>query len=215
MAHCAAALDNGLGQLPPLGWNSWNLAGCKINETFFRLETVQALADKGFREAGYKVCASASVVHINITNNWRVLTTSSTSTLTTVGWTLNETRTATFSGGPNFPTGNTLGDFVHSKKGFLFGMYLSAGPKTCSREHMLAQQRSQLQEEPDCDRPGLVLRRRQRGSEGRALDHDAGRGLPQVRRRLRRRLRDATAEWLFLHHGLGARGGLQDGPCVE
>ena len=33
--------------------------------------------------------------------------------------------------GPNFPTGNTLGDYVHSK-GFKFGMYLSAGPKTCS-----------------------------------------------------------------------------------
>ena len=25
------------------GWNSWNLAGCEINETFFR-ETVESLA---------------------------------------------------------------------------------------------------------------------------------------------------------------------------
>ena len=33
--------------------------------------------------------------------------------------------------GPNFPTGDTLGEFIHSK-GFKFGMYLSAGPKTCS-----------------------------------------------------------------------------------
>lgn len=33
--------------------------------------------------------------------------------------------------GANFPTGHTLGDYVHSK-GFKFGMYLSAGVKTCS-----------------------------------------------------------------------------------
>ena len=50
---CASALDNGLGARPPLGWNSWNLAGCSINETFFR-QTVRALAAKGFREAGYE-----------------------------------------------------------------------------------------------------------------------------------------------------------------
>ena len=49
----AAALDNGLGDRPPLGWNSWNLAGCAINETFFR-QTVSALAAKGFRDAGYE-----------------------------------------------------------------------------------------------------------------------------------------------------------------
>lgn len=48
-----AALDNGLGSLPPMGWNSWNLAGCGINETFFRA-TVDALAAGGFREAGYE-----------------------------------------------------------------------------------------------------------------------------------------------------------------
>ena len=48
----ATALDNGLGELPPMGWNSWNLAGCAINETFFR-DTVDALAAKGFKEAGY------------------------------------------------------------------------------------------------------------------------------------------------------------------
>ena len=48
----AVALDNGLGELPPMGWNSWNLAGCAINETFFR-DTVDALAAKGFKEAGY------------------------------------------------------------------------------------------------------------------------------------------------------------------
>jgi len=48
-----AALDNGLGELPPMGWNSWNLAGCAINETFFRA-TVDSLAEKGFSKAGYQ-----------------------------------------------------------------------------------------------------------------------------------------------------------------
>jgi hypothetical protein len=36
-----------------MGWNSWNLAGCAINETFFRA-TVESLAAKGFLERGYE-----------------------------------------------------------------------------------------------------------------------------------------------------------------
>ena len=55
----ARALDNGLGDLPPMGWNSWNLAGCKINETFFRA-TVDALAAQGFREASGAALPSPS-----------------------------------------------------------------------------------------------------------------------------------------------------------
>lgn len=27
----ALGLDNGLGKTPPMGWNSWNHYGCKIN----------------------------------------------------------------------------------------------------------------------------------------------------------------------------------------
>lgn len=27
----AVGLDNGLGKTPPMGWNSWNHYGCKIN----------------------------------------------------------------------------------------------------------------------------------------------------------------------------------------
>ena len=42
-AAITAALDNGLGERPAMGWNSWNLAGCEINETFFR-ETVDSPA---------------------------------------------------------------------------------------------------------------------------------------------------------------------------
>lgn len=32
----AASLDNGLGKTPPMGWNSWNHYGCKVNETIIR-----------------------------------------------------------------------------------------------------------------------------------------------------------------------------------
>ena len=103
----AHALENGLGELPPMGWNSWNLAGCKINETFFRT-TVEALASGGFLEAGY--------TYINLDDCWMDTERDANGDLQ---W------------GSNFPTGNTLGDYVHSK-GFKFGMYLSAGPKTCS-----------------------------------------------------------------------------------
>ena len=34
-------------------WNAWNLAGCHINESFFRA-TVDAMAAGGYREAGYE-----------------------------------------------------------------------------------------------------------------------------------------------------------------
>jgi hypothetical protein len=34
-------------------WNSWNLAACNINESFFRM-TVDQLAANGFKEAGYE-----------------------------------------------------------------------------------------------------------------------------------------------------------------
>eukprot|EP00040_Diaphanoeca_grandis_P015286 m.77804 g.77804 ORF g.77804 m.77804 type:complete len:439 (+) comp25055_c0_seq1:96-1412(+) len=101
------AIDNGLGDLPPMGWNSWNLAGCHINETFFRA-TVDALAQKGFAKAGY--------TYINLDDCWMDTKRDANGDLQ---W------------GPNFPTGSTLGDYIHSK-GFKFGMYLSAGPKTCS-----------------------------------------------------------------------------------
>ena len=43
-----------------MGWNSWNLAGCAINETFFRA-TVESLAAKGFLRYGYEyinLCAA-------------------------------------------------------------------------------------------------------------------------------------------------------------
>ena len=90
-----------------MGWNSWNLANCAINETFFRA-TVDALASKGYLEAGYQ--------YINLDDCWMDTERDTDGNLQ---W------------GPNFPTGNTLGDYIHSK-GLLCGIYTDVGPKTCA-----------------------------------------------------------------------------------
>ncbi|CPZ69578.1 Alpha galactosidase precursor [Mycobacteroides abscessus] len=43
----------GLASTPPLGWNSWNVFGCNIDEQ--RIErTAQAMVSSGMRDAGYR-----------------------------------------------------------------------------------------------------------------------------------------------------------------
>ena len=57
------ALDNGLGQRSPMGWNSWNHFGCNINESLV-LEIGDFLVSSGMLTAGYNhvnlddVCSS-------------------------------------------------------------------------------------------------------------------------------------------------------------
>jgi hypothetical protein len=68
-----------------------------INETFFRA-TVESLAARGFLESGYE--------YINLDDCWMDTKRDANGDLQ---W------------GPNFPTGHTLGDFIHSK-GFKFGV---------------------------------------------------------------------------------------------
>ena len=107
-AVTVSALDNGLGDLPPLGFNSWNVAHCSITEALIR-STVDALASKGFLDHGYS--------YVNLDDCWMSTERSPDGNLQ---W------------DPiKFPTGDTLGAYIHSK-GFKFGMYLSAGVKTCS-----------------------------------------------------------------------------------
>ena len=48
------ALDNGFGRTPPMGYNTYNAAGCTINQTFVR-ESIQAFSDKEFGTFGYKI----------------------------------------------------------------------------------------------------------------------------------------------------------------
>ena len=46
LARGAQSLDNGLGQQPPMGWNSWNHFGCGVNEELVK-ETARALVLSG------------------------------------------------------------------------------------------------------------------------------------------------------------------------
>lgn len=54
LASQAAALDNGFGRTPPMGFNTYNPAACTINQTYVQ-DTINAFADKGFATAGYTV----------------------------------------------------------------------------------------------------------------------------------------------------------------
>lgn len=54
LASQAAALDNGFGRTPPMGFNTYNPAACTINQTFVQ-DTINAFAEKGFGTAGYTI----------------------------------------------------------------------------------------------------------------------------------------------------------------
>lgn len=48
----AQALNDGQARRPPMGWNSWNYYGCKIDEHIIR-EAADVLVASGMRDAGY------------------------------------------------------------------------------------------------------------------------------------------------------------------
>lgn len=48
----AAALDNGFGRTPVMGYNTYNAAACTINQTFVR-DTINSFDSAGFRALGY------------------------------------------------------------------------------------------------------------------------------------------------------------------
>ncbi|KAG9301673.1 hypothetical protein G9A89_016744 [Geosiphon pyriformis] len=103
------ALDNGLGRVPSMGWNSWNKFACDINEKLIR-ETADALVSTGLRDLGYK--------YLNLDDCWQ--------------------KSRTFRGDivpdkNKFPSGmKALADYIH-ERGLLFGVYSSAGFWTCQR----------------------------------------------------------------------------------
>ena len=53
---------NGAARTPPMGWSSWNTFKNHISESLI-LETAQAMANSGLRDAGY--------VHVNIDDCWQ------------------------------------------------------------------------------------------------------------------------------------------------
>ena len=56
-----AALNNGVGRVPPMGWNSWNHFGCHPTEALVH-EQAQAMVSTGMMAAGY--------AYVNIDDCW-------------------------------------------------------------------------------------------------------------------------------------------------
>ena len=93
---------------PPMGWNSWNKFGCRIDERLIR-ETADALVSSGMRAAGYRF--------LNIDDCWEARTRGANGELVA-----DSTR---------FPSGmKSLVDYIHSK-GLEAGIYSSGGTATC------------------------------------------------------------------------------------
>ncbi len=100
------ALGNGAANLPPMGWNSWNVAAHNVSEALIE-QTADAMVSSGLAAAGYQ--------YVNIDG----------------GWYLEDSNGAIRDGNGNlqvdtakFPDGMTaVGNYVHSK-GLKLGIYL-------------------------------------------------------------------------------------------
>lgn len=102
-------LQNGLAKTPPMGWNSWYAFSTHINE-----KQIKTIADdmvvNGMKAAGYK--------YINLDDGWMAST--------------RDSRGRLRADPKRFPDGiKALADYVHSL-GLKFGIYESAGIKTCA-----------------------------------------------------------------------------------
>ncbi|MEU5643648.1 NPCBM/NEW2 domain-containing protein [Streptomyces milbemycinicus] len=110
-ANAAAAPGGGLALTPPMGFNNWNSTHCRAE---FNEAMVKDIADifmtKGLKEAGYQ--------YVNLDDCWALPQRDADGKLV-----------------PDpvrFPNGiKAVADYVHSK-GLKFGIYTSAGTKTCN-----------------------------------------------------------------------------------
>lgn len=103
---CAQTDSTHLAATPPMGWNSWNHFGDKVDDKTIRA-AADAMVSSGMRDAGY--------VYVNIDDTWE------------------GKRDAEGNIHPNakFPDMKSLADYVHSK-GLKLGIYSSPGAKTCA-----------------------------------------------------------------------------------
>ena len=98
----------GLAETPPMGWNSWNTFGCKVDERLIR-QMADAMVASGMKEAGYE--------YINIDDCWH-------GGRDADGFIQADPRA--------FPSGmKALADYVHGK-GLKLGIYSDAGNTTCA-----------------------------------------------------------------------------------
>ncbi len=105
---CAYAQKyEGLALTPPMGWNSWNVFGCDINEDLIK-EIADKLVESGMKDAGYEYIVIDDCWQISRDENGKIVPDPE-----------------------RFPSGiKTLADYIHSK-GLKFGIYSCAGTKTC------------------------------------------------------------------------------------
>ncbi|KAI8618032.1 glycoside hydrolase superfamily [Chytriomyces sp. MP71] len=103
----AAALDNGVGRSPAMGWNSWNRYGCRVNEELIK-QAADYLVDSGLHRLGYE--------YVNVDDCWQAT---------------RDSNGRIHENPLTFPSGmQSLADYVHAK-GLKFGLYSSAGTFTC------------------------------------------------------------------------------------
>ena len=97
-----------IAKKPPMGWNSWNTFGDKINEQLIK-EMADRIVEDGYRDLGYEYVIIDDC------------------------WSLRERVDGKLVADPAlFPNGmKALADYIHSK-GLKFGMYSCAGTKTCA-----------------------------------------------------------------------------------
>lgn len=92
---------------PPMGWNSWNIYACDINEKLIR-EVADAMVSRGLKDAGYE--------YVVIDDCWQ-------NGRDSLGFILADSE--------KFPSGiKALADYIHSL-GLKFGIYSDAGWQTC------------------------------------------------------------------------------------
>ena len=111
--RAAPSVDNGLARTPPMGFNNWNSTHCRAE---FNEAMVKGIADvfvsQGLKDAGY--------TYVNIDDCWALPNRAANGDLV-----------------PDpvrFPNGiKAVADYVHSK-GLKFGLYSSAGTKTCDTQ---------------------------------------------------------------------------------
>ncbi len=100
--------ESTLAQTPPMGWNSWNTFGGRINEAVIR-ETADAMVSTGLKEAGYEYVVIDDLWEADERVEGRLTWDSEI-----------------------FPNGiPALADYVHDK-GLKFGIYSCAGSHTCA-----------------------------------------------------------------------------------
>mmetsp|Transcript_27173 Transcript_27173/g.63209 ORF Transcript_27173/g.63209 Transcript_27173/m.63209 type:complete len:431 (-) Transcript_27173:243-1535(-) len=106
-----AALDNGLGLLPPMGYNTWNDQGCILMTEGQVKAAADALVSSGLNRKGY--------IYVNLDDCWHDRERDNIT---------NRLRADPL----RFPSGIPgLAAYVHSK-GLKFGIYTDRGSKTCA-----------------------------------------------------------------------------------